>query len=743
MLLGVSSTTTSTGGVRTSRRRSPSLMPRLQPEEPKPRPAKGGSGDAMSGLHAMQCADESCESESSYLKHLFSSGRDPCVDFYDFVCSSWKTQNSLPPSRRRWSVQDMLVQKIEGAVYWFLEDFSRIYKDQMANKSLPTTKMFALLKACEDTDAIDLKGFGPFRNVLRHLYLDKWPLADEGSQEPGPEPDVEEITGMLVRDLAIHPFIHVSASSDATGAVTLQVDEPELSLVRHRYFDVAYDLSKYRQLVTDALNFVNERNDSTPLAAEIVDLEQQLAEGMDASSGWIPESAQFEVLPLDELQAADSWSWSAFLSALFDDDTAVTGNATVIVKSPKYLDKLIKVLDTSPRRTLVNYLGYRVMCAVAPFLPTRAQALAKLEWERRLGYRELPERWRVCLRAVDTVMPFTTHALHYEHYAKRDGVVDFKNHFAKFNGVVSAFSSFFSDYAKSQVDDYAICNYKLEKLRLESFAPNISKDLNKDADFYNAVPLVESGNALEGYYVARSHVSRTHWNAALNGTTTGWKRSVFDLSCAYDPMGNIFELPLSLFHEPFFYNDATLPFDDPRVTFRIGRELAKVCPQNGIIYDPDRDRAVWQEPPGSNGTTMGDDVRCLFEQYSNFTVPELNLTIDGMSTLPQNILDNTALPPLFEAYREAHASSLKEHSIHHIDGTAFSQVFFISFAMGLCENMDKVALRDMVLEGKASPARFRVNAPVMNFNKFGKLFGCAPGTPMNPLRKCTFWLKHE
>ncbi|KAH7958594.1 hypothetical protein HPB49_003080 [Dermacentor silvarum] len=88
----------------------------------------------------------------------------------------------------------------------------------------------------------------------------------------------------------------------------LQIDEPELSLTRHRYFDVSYDLVGYRQLVTDALNFVNERNDSATLAAEIVDLEQQLAEGMDGTSGWLPESAQFEVVTLEELQAADNVS---------------------------------------------------------------------------------------------------------------------------------------------------------------------------------------------------------------------------------------------------------------------------------------------------------------------------------------------------------------------------------------------------------------------------------------------------
>ncbi|XP_049270948.1 neprilysin-1-like [Rhipicephalus sanguineus] len=283
------------------------------------------------------------------MKHLFGSARDPCSDFYEFVCSSWQAQNALPPNRRRWAVHDLLVQKIEGAVYWFLEDFARIYKDLMANKSLPTTKIHALLKACEDTDSIDLKGFGPLRNVFRHLYLERWPLASSSTAEAGPEPDLEEITGMIVRDLSIHPFMHISANADATGAVTLQIDEPELSLTRHRYFDVSYDLPGYRQLVTDGLNFVNERNDSAALAAEIVDLEQQLAEGMDGTSGWLPESAQFEVVTLEDLQAADNWSWSAFLSALFDDDHAVTGNATVIVKSPKFLEKLMKILETTTR----------------------------------------------------------------------------------------------------------------------------------------------------------------------------------------------------------------------------------------------------------------------------------------------------------------------------------------------------------------------------------------------------------
>ncbi|CAN7986825.1 unnamed protein product [Ixodes pacificus] len=449
-----------------------------------PTAATKESADVPAGLHAMQCADESCESETSYMKHLFSSGKDPCADFYDFVCGNWKTQNALPPNRRRWAVQDLLVQKIEGAVYWFLEATNRrssIYR------SMPTTKLFALLKSCEDIDAIDLRGFAPFRNVLRHLYLDGWPLPMGQDTGGGKDPDLEEIAGMMVRDLSLHPLAFVGVRTGRPGAPTLQIDEPQLTLSRHKYFDVTFNLGAYKLQVADALNLINERNDSLALASDIVDLEQQLAEGMDGSSGWLPESTQFDAFTLEELPSSDNWSWPAFLSALFDDDTAVTSNATVLVKSPNTAEAWGNcILKSTPSSTLLNYLGYRVMCALAVFLPSKAHFLAKLHWDRRYGYGELPERWRVCLRTVDAVMRLTTHALHFENYVKKNSQ-NFRNHLSKFGGVVSALTSFFKDYSKSHMDDYALCNYRLGKLHLESFAPNISKALNLDVTIYDSV----------------------------------------------------------------------------------------------------------------------------------------------------------------------------------------------------------------------------------------------------------------
>lgn len=85
-----------------------------------------------------------------------------------------------------------------------------------------TLKLLYQLYCVTHADAIDLKGFTPLRNVLRHLYLEKWPLAAGDDKGDGPEPDLEEIAGMLVRDLSVHPFVYISVHGGSSGAPVLE-----------------------------------------------------------------------------------------------------------------------------------------------------------------------------------------------------------------------------------------------------------------------------------------------------------------------------------------------------------------------------------------------------------------------------------------------------------------------------------------------------------------------------------------
>ncbi|KAL1474243.1 hypothetical protein MTO96_038135 [Rhipicephalus appendiculatus] len=59
-------------------------------------------------------------------------------------------------------------------------------------------------------------------------------------------------------------------------------------------------------------------------------------------------------------------------------------------------------------------------------------------------------------------------------------------------------------------------------------------------------------------------------------------------------------------------------------------------------------------------------------------------------------------------------------------------LFFIGHCAKWCEwkNVNSV---------RYAAGHFRCIVPLMNMAEFSAAFGCAPGTPMNPSTKCTFW----
>ncbi|XP_037565071.1 neprilysin-1 [Dermacentor silvarum] len=59
-------------------------------------------------------------------------------------------------------------------------------------------------------------------------------------------------------------------------------------------------------------------------------------------------------------------------------------------------------------------------------------------------------------------------------------------------------------------------------------------------------------------------------------------------------------------------------------------------------------------------------------------------------------------------------------------------LFFVGHCAKWCENMRQTVAR-------YAPGRSRCIVPLMNMVEFSDVFGCAPGTPMNPPKKCAFW----
>ncbi|GMF46430.1 unnamed protein product [Phytophthora fragariaefolia] len=73
------------------------------------------------------------------------------------------------------------------------------------------------------------------------------------------------------------------------------------------------------------------------------------------------------------------------------------------------------------------------------------------------------------------------------------------------------------------------------------------------------------------------------------------------------------------------------------------------------------------------------------------------------------------------------------------DPVADDRLFFTAFAQNWCEKHTPGYAELLRTIDPHSPGKWRVNGPLMNFDKFSEAFSCPVGTPMNPKKKCVIW----
>ncbi|CAH0474173.1 unnamed protein product [Peronospora belbahrii] len=73
------------------------------------------------------------------------------------------------------------------------------------------------------------------------------------------------------------------------------------------------------------------------------------------------------------------------------------------------------------------------------------------------------------------------------------------------------------------------------------------------------------------------------------------------------------------------------------------------------------------------------------------------------------------------------------------DPVADDRLFFTAFAQNWCEKRTPGYAELLRMLDPHSPGKWRVNGPLMNYDKFAKAFSCSLGTPMNPEKKCVVW----
>ncbi|CAF4027846.1 unnamed protein product, partial [Adineta steineri] len=174
------------------------------------------------------------------------------------------------------------------------------------------------------------------------------------------------------------------------------------------------------------------------------------------------------------------------------------------------------------------------------------------------------------------------------------------------------------------------------------------------------------------------------------------------------------------------------------IGFFMGHEIAHGFGDEGKQYDLNGNKVLWW----SKATDNAFDTRkkCFIEQYNNYTLTQVNRSVNGNKTQDENIADDAALKQAFFAYQQwAKTHKNVDKKLPGLTKYSTEQMFFMNFGHTWCTKMTNEAAHDYINSDEHSPAQFRIRGPTSNFVEFDRVFGCKTGQGNSRVNKCNVW----
>lgn len=105
--------------------------------------------------------------------------------------------------------------------------------------------------------------------------------------------------------------------------------------------------------------------------------------------------------------------------------------------------------------------------------------------------------------------------------------------------------------------------------------------------------------------------------------------------------------------------------------------------------------------------------------------------------MTENLADLGGIMIAYYAYKSAPSrQGFDSLSLPGLNYT-LDQQFWLAYSTNWCSSYRNTTLKTMIEYDMHAPAQFRINGALQNVPEFASDFNCAPGTPMNPMTKCT------
>ncbi|PRY34671.1 putative endopeptidase [Spirosoma oryzae] len=384
---------------------------------------------------------------------------------------------------------------------------------------------------------------------------------------------------------------------------------------------------------------------------------------------------------------------------------------SVLMGQPEYYLALNKSLPTASVDELKDYLTFTLIDGNAGLLskPFREASFA-FKGKTLNGQLKEPERWKRVADAVDGYLGDALGQLWVKQYFPPEAK-------ERMLTLVDNLQKVYRERI-DKLDWMAPETKKVALVKLDKFLKKIGypdkwkeyTDVNvKRDDYFGNVQQARAHHVKEDFDKVNQPVDRADW--MMTAPTVN----------AYaNPSNNEVVFPAGILQFPFFDKDADDAINYGAIGMVIGHEMTHLFDDQGRQYDQNGNlRDWWTKQDGERFSTK---TQAVVKQYDGYSILN-NMHVNGRLTLGENLADLGGITLAYQAFK----LTKEGQSNQKIDGFTPDQRFFLGFAQVWRIKVRDEAERVRITTDPHSPAKFRVNGPLANFEPFYKAFNVQPG----------------